>query len=50
MATVMSFIMWGIAGVSILIVLFVVLGSFLLEKDKTDAYKYLAEKGRQKDI
>lgn len=45
----MSFFMWGLAGVSILIVLFWVFGTFLVEKDKTDACKYLAEKGRQKD-
>lgn len=42
--------MWGIAGVSILIVLFWVFGSFLVEKDKADAYKYLAKKGRQEDL
>lgn len=47
MATVLSFIMWGIAGISILLVLFFVIGSFLTEKDKVDAYKYLAEKARE---
>lgn len=49
MTTFLSAFMWVIAGVSIILILLVVFGSFLQEKDKADAYKYLAEKERSKN-
>ena len=48
MATFMSVFMWGIAVIAALLVLMWVIGLFVQENDKADAYKYLAEKERKK--
>lgn len=49
MVGLMTAVMWAVVGICVLFVLAWMYGHFAQEKDKIDAYKFLAEKQREKE-